>query len=578
MIRCILMLLVLSSMCLWAAPVDDHGRLSVANGVIVDKNGNPPQLRGMSLFWSQWSSGFYNQNVINTLASTGSTGWGATLVRAAIADYDIQTAKNVIDWAIAAGIYVLVDNHSHSAHNELSTAKNFFSEISKYVKDKGNPVNVIYELYNEPVDCTWEQIKNYAEAVIPVIRANDPNNLILIGTPNYSRGTEAARANPITMDNNIGYVLHFYASESGHGSLRTNLLKAHCNAFPVFISEWGNSDASGDGTLVQSMMDTWVSYMETLKLSWANWSLFNKNETSAALKTSAGTGGYWSDDQLSQSGTYVRNIMKKRNAGASLSSVGLTEATIDCSVLDGAQIDEFDHTGNSPFRLSFQAENYSDSSNVQTIIDSSSSAEVYRYILNTTSSDTWTSYVMTSVPEAGYFRFRIRYGTASNGIILKYNVGDAPIQEISLPSTGSLLTFESVFNSVYIPEVSSDSTIVVKLSLEGSSPGLASLDAFYIAYADSADSANFNIPSSISKYPDFINSSSFYYDVSSNHFILPSSNYHRMDVFSLNGQKKLQQNVHGLSSVSAEDLPPGLYFIRLSGSSGTIHIKASIMH
>ena len=163
-----------------ATPVQTHGALKVQNGEIVNKNGQPPQLRGMSLFWDIWNEGstFYNSTTINHLADT----WIVSVVRAAIGGGSVQNAKTIIDAAIANGIYVIVDWHKHGIETE--PAKNFFREISSYVKNNhNNAPNVIYEIFNEPIEQNWSQIKQYAEQVIPVIRANSPDHIIVVGTP-----------------------------------------------------------------------------------------------------------------------------------------------------------------------------------------------------------------------------------------------------------------------------------------------------------------------------------------------------------------------------------------------------------
>src|SRR4051812_15043373 len=58
------------------SPVGRHGALQVSGSHIVDAAGEPVQLRGMSLFWSQWSN-FYTTDSVDQLAGD----WSATVVR-----------------------------------------------------------------------------------------------------------------------------------------------------------------------------------------------------------------------------------------------------------------------------------------------------------------------------------------------------------------------------------------------------------------------------------------------------------------------------------------------------------------
>ena len=373
MLKKLLTGLLVFSACALATPISEHGQLSLKGFDVVDKNGQPYVLRGMSFFWDDWGfEKFFTEGAVKTIAND----WGGNVVRTPIHDLNESRAKAMIDYAASAGIYIIVDYHSHCAHKNASSAQSFFGNIASYVKQK-NYVHVLYELYNEPLyeNCSsasdtyaggsltsWNTIKQYAESVIPKIRANDPNGIIIVGTPNYSQGTEAARANPITGQKNIAYTLHFYASTSGHGSLRWNVLRAKCNDFPVIITEWGVSESSGDGNFTKSMNDTWISWIETIGVSWANWSISDKGETSAALTGGASSNGGWSDGNLTASGKYVKNLMKNLNAGKGLSSVGLSPANVDCAQLEGGGEYEFVRNGVGNFGYAIQGENYMDSS------------------------------------------------------------------------------------------------------------------------------------------------------------------------------------------------------------------------
>lgn len=301
----------------FASAVSDCGALRTENGNVVCSNGKPAQLRGMSLFWDIWNEGsqYYNAATVNTLANT----WKASVVRAAIGNGSTSNAQKIIDAAINSGIYVIVDWHKHNI--DANGAKTFFTNISQYVKNKGNPPNVIYEIFNEPTpdqNGTWANVKSFAEQVIPVIRANSPNNLIVIGTPEWSLRVDQASENPLTGNNakNLAYTFHFYAST--HTSAQRNYVnKAWCAKLPIFVTEWGTSESTGDGTIKWDQVKVWVDFMETRKLSWANWSISSKNETSST-KPEANTA----------TGQYMRNLIQKLNSGQSHPDV--TNASYTC--------------------------------------------------------------------------------------------------------------------------------------------------------------------------------------------------------------------------------------------------------
>lgn len=295
--------------------VAQFGLLHVDGNKIVDKNKNPISLHGMSLFWSQWSGSFYNAKCIDWLYND----WKCTVVRAAMGvesggylinpEAEIAKVYTVIDACIKNGIYVVVDWHDHNAQNHLEQAKKFFEIISeKY----GEYPNVIYELFNEPLQVSWKNVvKPYAEEVIKVIRANDPDNLILVGNPTWSQDVDVAAKDPIN-DVNVAYTFHFYTSTHKQ-SLRDKAVTAMNNGAALFISEFGTSEASGDGIIDYNETQLWINFIKQYNLSTCNWSAFDKNETSAALKSGANPLGNWAESDLSESGKFNRNLIRELN-------------------------------------------------------------------------------------------------------------------------------------------------------------------------------------------------------------------------------------------------------------------------
>jgi endoglucanase len=296
--------------------VKKHGQLSVKGTQLVDKNGEAIVLRGLSFGWHNWWGKFYNKNVVKTL----STDWNATVLRAAMGvdaneNCYIQNPNDskakieaVIKAAIAQDIYVIIDFHSHNIH--LKEAKIFFNEMSK--KYARYP-NIIYEIFNEPNDESWADVKAYSQEVIKVIRANDPKNIILVGSPHWDQDIHLPAKDPIVGFKNLMYTMHFYAGTHGKW-LRDRTDEAIKSGLPIFVSESAGMEATGDGPLNLIAWQEYIDWMETNKISWITWSVSSKVETCSFLKENASPNGNWKDADIQESGLIVREYLRKYNA------------------------------------------------------------------------------------------------------------------------------------------------------------------------------------------------------------------------------------------------------------------------
>jgi endoglucanase len=296
--------------------------LRVQDGKVVNSEGKPAQLRGISLSWSIWAGRkYYNPQVINWLHSD----FKINLLRISMAvEPDSGYLKDpvgqerlitkTIDAAIKQGLYVLIDWHDHHANKNVEQSKAFFTKMSK--RYKGVP-NVIYEIWNEPERVEWSIIKRYAEKVIPAIRANDKQNIIVVGSPSWDQDVDVAAKDPIVGASNIAYSFHFYASDPSH----QERLMAKANAalqlkLPLFVTEWGVGEADGNGAFNLEKTDKWLSWMEANQLSWANWNITDKKETTAILVPGASVQGKWPVAELTPAGAYIRKQLNKLNAVA----------------------------------------------------------------------------------------------------------------------------------------------------------------------------------------------------------------------------------------------------------------------
>ena len=314
----LLLILFFSVVCTftYAQPVKTHGQLKVKGTQLTNEKGNPVVLRGMSYGWHNWWPRFYNPQTVKWLHND----WGCTVVRAALGvepnggyiqrpDWSKQKIKAVADGAITEGIYVIIDWHSHNIN--LTEAKAFFTEMATLY---GNQPNVIYEIINEPDYESWQQVKEYSVELVKTIRAIDPDNIILIGSPHWDQDIHVVADDPLTGFTNIMYTVHFYAATHKQ-SLRNRCDYALRKGIPIFISECAGMESSGNGPVDTTEWNNWLQWMEKNRLSWLVWSVSDKNETCSVLLPAAGSEGGWTTNDLKAWGRLIRSELRTHATG-----------------------------------------------------------------------------------------------------------------------------------------------------------------------------------------------------------------------------------------------------------------------
>ena len=301
-------------------PVSQHGQLSVKNGQLVDKSGKGYQLRGMSTHGLTWFPEFVNESAFKTLRDD----WNTNVVRLAMyvdewgngqcymgnKSGSLELLEKGVDICIKLDMYVIIDWHVLNPGDPskyTNEAKSFFETVSKrYAKYP----NVIYEICNEPNGgASWSgNIKPYAEKIIPVIRKNAPNSVIIVGTPTWSQEIDKPLSDPLNYKN-VMYAFHFYSAT--HAGLRSNVENCVAQGLPVFVSEFGTCDASGGGANDFNETQKWLSYFDKQGISYCNWSICNKDETCSVLRPGTSANGNWSESNLTENGKWMRNWLKK---------------------------------------------------------------------------------------------------------------------------------------------------------------------------------------------------------------------------------------------------------------------------
>ena len=299
-------------------PVERHGQLHIKGNKLIDSHGNQIALHGMSMFHCGDGFRFRNYECMKWLRDD----WKCNVLRIAVLpvlyrkerESQNRYISEFIDNCIKLGIYVILDFHGGGPPMpDLKNAKAMFDKFSKKYADIPN---IIYEPFNEPFGkpgkppLSWSKdIKPYHEKIIRTIRKNDPDNIIILGTPAFSLRIDKIIADPVKIDPNIMYVAHFYAASHKHGNRKwvVDTLNA---GYPVFISEFGTCEYTGDGKLDPDSTAQWIKMLDKYKVSWCNWSVHDKDETASILKQGSSSTGHWKKSNLRESGKLIRKYLR----------------------------------------------------------------------------------------------------------------------------------------------------------------------------------------------------------------------------------------------------------------------------
>ncbi|MCR4999979.1 MAG: cellulase family glycosylhydrolase [Lachnospiraceae bacterium] len=295
-----------------------YGALSVKGTKLVDKTGHPVQLKGVSTHGLQWYPEYVNEDAIKTLHED----WKANVLRLAMytneggycSGADKEQLEEVIDQGVKLTgenkMYCIIDWHILSDCHPVqyqNEAKDFFGRMSAKYKDCDH---VIYEICNEPNSgANWDEIKSYADDVIPAIRANDKDAIILVGTPTWSQDVDEVAKNPLANGDNVMYVCHFYAA-THKDDLRRKVEKALDAGTPIFVSEFSICDASGNGGLDYDSAAKWMELLNENNISYVGWNLANKQESSSMIRPDCTKTSGWSEGELNESGQWMRRTMR----------------------------------------------------------------------------------------------------------------------------------------------------------------------------------------------------------------------------------------------------------------------------
>ena len=299
------------------------GELQVIEGRLCDQKGNPAMLRGVSTHDLITTESFINDDLFCELSEE----YGVNVVRLAVYTYGVgvigyctkgdkdrykQNVANGVAYAKAHDMYAIIDWHILSdgdPNRYLDDAKAFFGEMAEQYRDQNN---VLYEICNEPNGVDWQTVKRYAEEIIPIIREKDPDSVILVGNPDWSKDLRSVAADPLSFGN-VMYTLHFYAATHGQ-EYRDMLAEVRKAGLPVFVTEYGVTASSGGLPRDLESADLWIDLLERENVSYCMWALSKAPEACSMVRSTVPKYRGFAHDDFTETGLWLLETLKKQNA------------------------------------------------------------------------------------------------------------------------------------------------------------------------------------------------------------------------------------------------------------------------
>ena len=301
-----------------------HGKLRVSGADLVNQYGEKVQLIGLSTHGLQWAGKYVNLDSFSEIKSE----FGINVVRLSLytsedgyCDGSLETQQklydivcNGIEIATKLDMYVIVDWHMVGATDVndknplyyLDKSKDFFEKITTKYKDYHN---ILYEIMNEPCgDTTWDDCKQYANEIIPIIRKKT-SNVVLVGNPLWTSDLISVMKSPLEGYDNIMYTYHFYAADHKNTE---EVKEAYDKGFPVFISEHGGMESSGDGEMNEASILNWYKVLDERNISYVAWNISNTSGSASILKNTVSTLDDFSDNALKVWGVWYKKWVRSK--------------------------------------------------------------------------------------------------------------------------------------------------------------------------------------------------------------------------------------------------------------------------
>lgn len=289
--------------------------LRVQGNKILNEAGEPVWLQGVSIPSMEWSGG--GENILKS-TEEALTNWNANVIRLGIREHFWggtgpyqqdggaayrQLVDDVVNLAGSKGKYVVIDLHRFRAPQPAHAA--FWREVAtKYA----NHPAVLFELYNEPHDISWDVWKNGGfvstekkktealtenkeslkgfesvgmQALIDAVRDAGAKNIVIVGGLDWSYDLSGVLEGYALDDrggNGIVYSTHVYPWKSDWQGKFMRVAEKH----PIFIGECGAPQERLEFIPPERHEDpsTWVpdflGLVQKHKYHWTAWSFHPK--------------------------------------------------------------------------------------------------------------------------------------------------------------------------------------------------------------------------------------------------------------------------------------------------------------
>jgi len=272
-----------------AAPVAPGGYY-VNGNTICTADGRAHQLHGVDRPSLEWSS---TGELLSLADFRLMASWNANVVRSAVG------------WAETAGMDVILDLHWSDAgvlggcsaggcQQKMPDANSvtFWSEVAARYKHDGR---VLFELYNEPHDVSWDVWRSGGtiaadgttagfeaagmQQLHDAVRAAGAENLVIIGGLNWAYDLSGVPAHRIA-GHNIVYATHPYNTPGRRPANWDRSWGFLTATDPVIITEFGGLD---DATCATDYSAALIRYADAHAASWTAWAWFPGGCTFPAL-------------------------------------------------------------------------------------------------------------------------------------------------------------------------------------------------------------------------------------------------------------------------------------------------------